>query len=155
MRKTHRSKKNIEPDLIYNRPECSQFINYLIVRGQKATAENNFYKAMELIKERTKKDPIEVFDLAIKNASPLVEVKSQRVGGANYQVPQEVKPDRQFTLACRWIIQVVRGRRGKPTYEKLADEIIAASQNEGAAIKKKLDTHRIAEANRAFAHFSW
>ncbi|MDD3614376.1 MAG: 30S ribosomal protein S7 [Candidatus Pacebacteria bacterium] len=155
MRKKHREKRTFEGDLIYNRPEYTRFINYLMQRGQKATAEKNFYKAMEIIKQKTKKDPMEVFDAALKNVAPIVEVKSRRIGGANYQVPQEVKPDRQLTLACRWIIQAVRSRRGKPTYEKLAEEIIAASNNEGAAVKKKLDTHRIAEANRAFAHFSW
>ncbi|HOK20922.1 MAG TPA: 30S ribosomal protein S7 [Candidatus Paceibacterota bacterium] len=155
MRKKHREKRTFEGDLIYNRPECTRFINYLMQRGQKATAEKNFYKAMEIIKQKTKKDPMEVFDAALKNVAPIVEVKSRRIGGANYQVPQEVKPDRQLTLACRWITQAVRSRRGKPTYEKLAEEIIAASNNEGAAVKKKLDTHRIAEANRAFAHFSW
>lgn len=155
MRKKHREKRIFEEDFIYNRPECARFINYLMQRGQKATAEKNFYKAMEIIKERTKKDPTEVFETALKNVAPIVEVKSRRIGGANYQVPQEVKADRQLTLACRWIIQALRSRRGKPTYEKLAEEIIAASNNEGAAIKKKLDTHRIAEANRAFARFSW
>lgn len=155
MRKKHRQKRTIEEDLIYNRVECTRFINYLMQRGQKATAEKNFYKAMEIIKEKTKKDPMEVFDAALKNVVPIVEVKSRRIGGANYQIPQEVKPDRQLTLACRWIIQAVRSRRGKPFYEKLAEEIIAASNNEGAAIKKKQDTHRIAEANRAFARFSW
>jgi len=155
MRKKKRQKRVFEPDLIYNRPECTRFINYLIQRGQKATAEKIFYRAMELIKEKTKKDPMEVFGAAIKNVSPIVEVKSRRIGGANYQVPQEVRPHRQFTLACRWIVQSIRSRRGKPSYEKLAEEIIAASNNEGAAIKKKLDMHRIAEANRAFAHFSW
>jgi small subunit ribosomal protein S7 len=155
MRKKHREKRTYEPDLVYNREECSRFINYLMQRGQKATAEKIFYKAMELIKEKTGKDPMEVFDLALKNASPIVEVKSRRIGGANYQVPQLVKPERQFTLACRWIVQAVRSRRGKPAYEKLAEEIIAASNNEGYAVKKKMDTHRIAEANRAFAHFSW
>jgi len=98
---------------------------------------------------------MEDFDAALKNVALIVEVKSRRIGGAKYKVPQEVKPDRQLTLACRWITQAVRSRRGKPTYEKLAEEIIAASNNEGAAVKKKLDTHRIAEANRAFAHFSW
>ncbi|MCX8015921.1 MAG: 30S ribosomal protein S7 [Patescibacteria group bacterium] len=155
MRKKNPKKRTYEPDLVFNRVECTRFINYLMQRGQKATAEKNFYKAMELIKQKTGKDPLEVFDLALKNASPLVEVKSKRIGGANYQVPQLVKPERQFTLACRWIIQAVRSRRGKSAYEKLAEEIIAASNNEGAAVKKKMDTHRIAEANRAFAHFSW
>ncbi|MGB9847922.1 MAG: 30S ribosomal protein S7 [Minisyncoccia bacterium] len=155
MRKKRAKKRTFEPDLVYNRVECTRFINYLMQRGQKLTAEKIFYKAMELIKEKTGKDPLEVFDLAIKNASPLVEVKSKRIGGANYQVPQLVKPERQFTLACRWIIQAIRSRRGKPSYEKLAEEIIAASNNEGYAVKKKMDTHRIAEANRAFAHFSW
>lgn len=155
MRKKRKDERVFEPDLIYNRVEVTRFINYLMQRGQKATAEKIFYKAMDLIKQKTGQDPMAVFDLAIKNASPLVEVKSRRIGGANYQVPQLVKPERQFTLACRWIIQAVRSRHGKTSYEKLAEEIIAASKNEGAAVKKKMDTHRIAEANRAFAHFSW
>lgn len=155
MRKKRSKKRTFEPDLVYNRVECARFINYLMQRGQKSTAEKNFYKAMELIKKKTGKDPLEIFDSALKNASPMVEVKSKRIGGANYQVPQLVKPERQFTLAYRWIIQAVRSRHGKPIYEKLAEEIIAASNNEGSAVKKKMDTHRIAEANRAFAHFSW
>lgn len=117
-------------------------------------AEQIFYQALEAIKEKTKKDPIEVVDTALRNASPLLEVKSRRVGGANYQVPQEVRGERKFALVCRWIIGAARAKQGKQMYEKLAEEFIAAANNEGAAIKKKLDTHRIAEANRAFAHFS-
>lgn len=155
MRKKHREKRVYPPDVVYNKPEFTRFINYLMKDGKKSVAEKIFYKAMELVKEKTKKDPVEVFEEAIKNASPLVEVRSRRIGGANYQVPVEVRGDRRFALACRWIIQAMRSRKGKPSYEKLAEELILASQGEGLAVKKKNEVHRIAEANKAFAHFAW
>lgn len=155
MRKKHREKRVYSPDVIYGKPEFSRFINYLMKDGKKSVAEKIFYKALELVKEKTKKDPVEIFEEAIKNASPLVEVRSRRIGGANYQIPVEVRGDRRFALACRWIIQAMRNRRGKPAYEKLAEELILASQGEGMAVKKKNEVHRIAEANKAFAHFAW
>lgn len=154
MRRNRSTKRLFEPDVIYSRPEFTRFINYLMEEGKKAVAEKIFYQAFEAIKEKTKKDPIEIVDAALKNASPLLEVKSRRIGGANYQVPREVRGERKFALSCRWIIGAARSKQGRPMYEKLAEEFIAAANNEGAAIKKKLDTHRIAEANRAFAHFS-
>ncbi len=117
-------------------------------------AEKAFYDAFEKIKKETKQEPIVVFEKAIENASPLLEVASKRIGGANYQVPREVRPERKFFLACNWIIRAARAKKGKPIAYKLAEELIAASKNEGAAIKKKQDVHRMAEANRAFAHFA-
>lgn len=155
MRRKRNFKRNFEPDIIHGKVEFTRFINYLMERGKKSVAERNFYKSLDIIKERTKKDSMEVVEAAIRNASPLLEVKSRRIGGANYQVPQEVRGERKFALVCRWIIGAARARKGKPICEKLADEFISAANNEGAAIKKKLDTHRIAEANRAFAHFSF
>jgi len=113
------------------------------------------YKSFDIIKEKTKGSPIEIFEKAIKNVSPSLEVKSRRVGGANYQVPQPVRSDRKIQLAFRWIINAAKTKKGKSMAEKLAEELMLAVNNEGAAIKKKLDTHRMAEANRAFAHFSW
>ena len=124
-------------------------------KGKKTIARKIVYSAFDIIKEKTKKDPIELFEEALKNASPLLEVKSKRVGGATYQVPIEVKGERKLTLAFRWIIGAARGKKGKPMAEKLASELMDAANNTGIAIKKKSDTHRMAEANRAFAHFAW
>jgi len=123
--------------------------------GKKTIATKIVYKAFEIIKEKTKKDPIEVFDLAIKNVSPILEIKPKRIGGATYQVPREVRPERKLALAIRWIIAAAKSKKKKPMSEKLANELIEASQNQGVAVKKKEDTHRMAEANRAFAHFSF
>jgi small subunit ribosomal protein S7 len=155
MRRKRNYKRTFEPDINFDKVEFTRFINYSMEMGKKNIAERNFYKALEIIKEKTKKDPVEVVETALRNASPLLEVKSKRVGGANYQVPQEVRGERKFALACRWILGAARSRKGSPIAQKLAEEFIAAANNEGAAIKKKLDTHRIAEANRAFAHFSF
>jgi len=124
-------------------------------RGKKTIARKIVYGAFSIIKEKTKKEPLEVFEQALRNASPLLEVKSKRIGGATYQVPREVKRERRVTLAMRWLIKATKSRKGKPTREKLAEELIEASENRGAAVKKKEDTHRMAEANRAFAHFAW
>ena len=121
--------------------------------GKKTTAEKAFYGALAVIAKNSKEEPIKIFEKAVANASPLVEVRSRRVGGANYQIPQEIAPDRQFFLATHWIINAARSRKGKPIAEKLAEELVAAAKNEGTAIKKKQDTHRMAEANRAFASF--
>ncbi len=127
-----------------------------MLNGKKETARKSVYKAFDIIKEETgNPNPLEVFDTAIKNASPLVEVRSRRIGGANYQVPREVRPERRTALAMRWIINAARGKKGAPIYKKLAEELIAASKNEGAAVKKREDTHKMAEANKAFAHFAW
>jgi small subunit ribosomal protein S7 len=148
-------KREINPDRIYNSVKVQKMINHIMKKGKKTVASKNVYQAFDIIKEKTKKEPLEVFEKAIKNASPLLEVKSKRVGGATYQVPREVKGDRMVTLAMRWIIQAARSKKGRPMREKLAEEIILASQNEGTAVKKREDTHRMAEANRAFAHFAW
>ena len=132
-----------------------KFINYIMRKGKKSVAEKVVYRSFEIIEEKTKSNPIEIFDKALKNVSPALEVKSRRVGGANYQVPQPVRTERKIQLAFRWIILAAKAKKGQPMATKLAEEFILASKNEGAAIKKKLDTHRMAEANRAFAHFSW
>ncbi|NCN94712.1 30S ribosomal protein S7 [Candidatus Wolfebacteria bacterium] len=154
MRKKRVYKKFYQPDVQYNDLTVTRFINYLMREGKKSTAEKVFYGAFSEIKNKTKEEPFEVFKKAIDNASPLLEVASRRVGGANYQVPREVRPERKFFLACRWIIEAARSAKGKPMAHKLADEIIAASKNDGTAIKKKQNIHKMAEANRAFAHFA-
>ncbi|HXF43906.1 MAG TPA: 30S ribosomal protein S7 [Candidatus Paceibacterota bacterium] len=146
-------KRERQGDPEYNRVDVSRFVNYLMTGGRKNAAEKAFYGALKVISKQSKEEPIKVFERAIANASPLVEVRSRRVGGANYQIPQEVAPDRQFFLATHWIISAARSKKGKPIAEKLAEELLAASKGEGAAIKKKQDTHRMAEANRAFASF--
>lgn len=154
-RRKKAEKRIMAPDLVYSSLVISKLVNQIMRRGKKIAARKIVYGAMDIVKEKTKKDPMEVFDLAIKNATPLLEVKSKRIGGATYQVPREVREDRALALAMRWIIGAARSKKGKPMAEKLAEELISASKNEGSAIKKKEDTHRMAEANRAFAHFSW
>jgi small subunit ribosomal protein S7 len=154
MRKKRVYTRRRSPDPIYGRIDVSRFTNYLMWDGKKNAARAIVKDAFEAIKTETKEDPIVVFERALENASPVVEVSSKRVGGANYQVPREVRPERRFVLGCRWIISAARGKKGKPMAQKLAEELILAAKNEGSAIKKKLDTHRMAEANRAFAHFS-
>ena len=153
-RKTKRKKINTF-DTLYDNQMIGKFINYIMRKGKKSVAEKVVYKSFEIIKEKTKSNPIEIFDKAVKNVSPALEVKSRRVGGANYQIPQPVRAERKIQLAFRWIILAARAKKGQPMAVKLAEELILASKNEGTAIKKKLDTHRMAEANRAFAHFSW
>ena len=154
MRKKRVYKKFHEADVQYGRIDLGRFINFVMKDGKKSTAERVVYNAFEKVKADTKEDPTVVFERALENASPLLEVVSKRVGGANYQVPMEVRPERKFVLACRWIIGAARSKKGKPMATKLAEELIAAAKNEGAAIKKKQDMHRMAEANRAFAHFA-
>jgi small subunit ribosomal protein S7 len=154
MRKKRKYKKNHQPDVQYQNIAVSRFINYLMERGKKSVAERLFYKAFDNIQKEIQQEPLTVFEKAIENTSPLLEVVSKRVGGANYQVPREVRPERKFFLACHWIIDAARSGKGKPMAEKLAAEIISASKNEGVAIKKKQNIHRMAEANRAFAHFA-
>lgn len=144
-RRTHK------PDYQYQRTDITRFINYLMQDGHKATAEKVFYGAMDRIKEATKEDPVKTFEKALEQAMPLVEVTSRRVGGANYQIPRDIRPERKFFLATHWIIAAARGGKGKPMAEKLANELILAAKGEGSAIKKKHDMHRMAEANRAFA----
>jgi len=154
MRKKRVYKKFYQPDVVHGRVELGRFINYVMKDGKKSTAEKLVYTAFDKIKEITKEEPLVVFERALENTMPLLEVASKRVGGANYQVPREVRPERRFVLALRWIIGSARSKKGKGMADKLAEEIIAASKNEGNAIKKKLDMHRMAEANRAFAHFA-
>jgi len=156
MRRKITNRNIVEPDFIYNSQKLEKFINYIMWSGKKETARKVVYQAFDVIKEKTgNPNPLEIFDLAMKNAGPLTEVRSKRIGGANYQVPREVRPERRLALAMRWIRDAARGGKGKPMHLKLADELIAASKNEGAAIKKKEDTHKMAEANKAFAHFAW
>jgi small subunit ribosomal protein S7 len=156
MRRKTKVKREIIPDPRYDDILVAKFINHLMKDGKKAVAQKVFYNAFAIIKKSNKEeDPLELFDKAINNVSPFVEVKSRRIGGAHYQVPREVKGERKITLAIRWIIQVCRNKKGKPMSQKLADEFIQASQGAGEAIKKKEDMHRMAEANKAFAHFSW
>jgi small subunit ribosomal protein S7 len=156
MRRKRNYKRERKADVKYGDIAVSRFINYLMEDGKKSIAEKDFYKAMDIIVKDNKEnsDALAVFTKALENASPLLEVASKRVGGANYQVPREVREERKFMLACKWIIDAARAKKGRPISEKLAEEIIAASKNEGTAIKKKLDIHRMAEANRAFAHFA-
>ncbi len=154
MRKKRKYTREHKPDLTYRSVAMGRFINYLMFQGKKAVAEKVMYDAMDLVKKTSKQEPLQVFEKALENTSPMLEVFTKRIGGANYQVPREVRPGRRFMLAARWIIEAARKKKGKNMAEKLADEILLASKNEGGAIKKKLDTHRMAEANRAFAHFA-
>ena len=156
MRRKINNRNIVKPDFIYNSQKLEKFINYVMWSGKKETSRKIIYKAFDIIKEKTgNPNPLEVFDLAMKNAGPLTEVRSKRIGGANYQVPREVRPERRLALAMRWIRDAARKNKGRPMHLKLADELIAASKNEGSAIKKKEDTHKMAEANKAFAHFAW
>jgi small subunit ribosomal protein S7 len=156
MRRPIKKKRALTPDHRYKSVRVEKLINCLMHDGKKEAARKVVYGALEEIKKRDEtKDPLEVFEEAIRNVGPTVEVRSRRVGGANYQVPHEVRPERRQTLAMRWLIEGVRSKSGGPASKFLADELIAAAKNEGNAIKKKEDTHRMAEANRAFAHFAW
>ncbi len=155
MRRRAQIKRDIAPDSKYNNVVVSKLINYIMWDGEKSVARQVVYDAFDIVAEKTKKEPLDVFDEAIKNTSPLLEVKSRRIGGANYQVPKQVKGERRLTLSLRWIILAARSSKGKRMAIKLADEIMQAAQNTGTAVKKKDDTHRMAQANRAFAHFAW
>lgn len=152
-KKSYYKRRDYLPDYEYNRVDVGRFINYLMTQGKRSTAEKVFYAALAKIKETTKEDPVKIFEKALENAKPMLEVASRRIGGANYQIPREVRPERQFFLSTHWIINAARAKKGKPMAEKLAEELILAAKNEGAAVKKKQDTHRMAEANRAFASF--
>ena len=155
MARRKKEKRIIVPDSVYQSVAVAKFINQVMKKGKKTVARKIVYGAFDIIKEKTKKEPLEIFEQALQNAGPLLEIKPKRVGGATYQVPREVRGDRRLTLATRWILLGTRSKKGKPMKEKLAEELIAAANNQGWAIKKKEDTHRMAEANRAFAHFSW
>ncbi|HJQ19995.1 MAG TPA: 30S ribosomal protein S7 [Gemmatimonadaceae bacterium] len=148
-------KRPVLADARYDSQTVSKFINVLMYQGKKSTAERMFYEAMDLVESRTSQPGVNVFKQALANLKPVVEVKSRRVGGATYQVPVEVRPERRTALAMRWLIQYSRERGEKSMSEKLAAEIISASKGEGNAIKKKEDTHRMADANKAFAHYRW
>ncbi len=149
------AKRDVPPDPIYNNKVVTKLINQVMLKGKKSIAERICYKAFDIIREKTGKNPIEVFEQAMKNVMPVLEVKARRVGGANYQVPVEVRPERRQTLGIRWITQYARQRSGKSMEEKLAAEIMDAANNTGGAVKKKEDTHKMAEANKAFAHYRW
>jgi len=149
------AKRYVPADPLYNAVIVTKFMNVLMRDGKKAVAEKVVYGAFELISERTREDAVMVFQRALENAEPRVEVKSRRVGGSTYQVPVEVRPERRTALAIRWLIQFARARGGRSMTEKLANELIEASHNRGGAIKKKEDVHRMAEANKAFAHYRW
>ena len=149
------AKREIAPDPLYENETVARFINQIMRKGKKTIARKIVYGAFDIIKEKTKKEPLEVFNQALTNAAPSVEVKPRRIGGATYQVPTEVRGERKIALAVRWIIKGAQGKKGKPMEEKIAQELMDAANNAGFAIKKKSDTHRMAEANRAFAHFAW
>ncbi|MDW8321692.1 MAG: 30S ribosomal protein S7 [Armatimonadota bacterium] len=154
-RKGPAPRRAIPPDPVYNDVLVQRFINRLMVCGKKSVAEKIFYKAMEIVGERTRRSPLEVFHQALKNVMPVLEVRPRRVGGATYQVPMEVRPERRTSLGIRWLVTSARRRGGRTMIEKLAAEIMDAANNQGAAVKKREDTHRMAEANKAFAHYRW
>jgi small subunit ribosomal protein S7 len=148
-------KRAVQPDAKYQSEKLARFTNKIMECGKKSTAEKIVYNALDIIKEQTKREPMEVFEEALKNTTPLLTVKPRRIGGATYQVPTELTPGRGQTLAMRWLIGSARARKGKPMAEKLAAELIEASRGEGSTVKKQVDTHKMAEANRAFAHYRW
>lgn len=156
MRRKIKNRHSAQPDLTYSSQKVGKLINQVMQDGKKNAARKVVYGALDIIKDKLKTDnPLEVLDTALHNVAPVMEVRSRRVGGANYQVPREVRPERKIALAMRWILEAANGKKGSPMRVKLADELIAASKNEGAAIKKRENTHRMAEANKAFAHFAW
>ena len=146
--------RDIQPDFKYGSVVVAKFINNLMRYGKKSTVTRIVYDAFDIVEKKTGKKAIEVFDTAVRNVSPSLKVASRRIGGANYQIPMEVKKDQKIVYAIKWIIEVVRMKKGRSTAEELAEELILASENQGAAIKKKEDTHRMAEANRAYAHYA-
>ena len=154
-RKGEVRKREILPDPKYGDKVVAKFVNTIMNRGKKSVAESIFYRSLDIVTSKTKEDSLGVFKRAIENTRPTVEVRSRRVGGATYQVPVEVRPQRRLSLSMRWLIEAADGRAEKSMEEKLAAEIIDAANNRGTAIKKKEDTHRMAEANRAFAHYRW
>jgi len=148
-------KRDVLPDGVYNSKLITRLINRIMKDGRKGKAQTILYNAFDLVKERTNQDPMEIFDQAINNVMPVLEVRARRVGGSNYQVPVEVRPDRRITLALRWLVNYARLRGEKTMVERLANEIIDAANNTGSAVKKREDTHKMAEANKAFAHYRW
>ena len=154
-RRNRPPRREIEPDVKYNSVMVTKFINKLMMRGKKSVAERILYDAFDIIENKVSQNPLDVFEQAINNATPTLEVKPRRVGGATYQVPVEVRPDRRLSLAMRWLVQNARTRAGRSMAEKLAAELMDAANRQGATIKKREDTHKMAEANRAFAHYRW
>ena len=156
MRRKTNIKRELKPDAVYNSVKLSKFANYIMEEGKKNIARKIVYGCMDEIKKQAEvENPVEIFEAALKNTAPQMEVRSRRVGGANYQVPREVRPERKRALSMKWIIDAARNKKGKPMHEKLAGEIIAASKNEGEAVKKRENMHKMAESNKAFAHFAW
>ena len=156
MRRKLNIKRELRPDITYQSLKLAKFTNYIMDSGKKTIARKIVADCMIAIKEKAKvENPVEVFEAALRNTAPAMEVRSRRVGGANYQVPREVRPERKSALSMKWIIEAARGKQGAPIATKLADEIIAASKNEGEAVKKRENVHKMAEANKAFAHFAW
>lgn len=153
MRRNRPPKRKVAPDPRYGNTQVTMLVNRIMRGGKKSTAQSIMYGALELIEERTKRNPVEVMEQALRNATPMIEVKARRVGGSTYQVPVEVNPYRRLTLAMRWILQAARARSGRSMAEKLAAELMDAANGQGAAVKRKDDTHRMAEANRTFAHY--
>ena len=149
------TKRDVLPDPIYNSKLVTRLVNKLMLDGKRGTAQKILYNAFDIIRDRSGKDPMEVFDVALKNIMPVLEVRARRVGGANYQVPVEVRADRRLTLGLRWLVNYSRLRGEKTMEQRLANEILDAANNTGAAVKKREDTHKMAEANKAFAHYRW
>ena len=154
-RRRRAEKREVIPDPKYHNVELSHFINYIMLNGKKTVAQRIVYDALELASREVRRPELEVFEQAIRNATPMVEVRSRRVGGATYQVPAEVRPERRLALAMRWIVNSARARQGRPMAERLAQELLEASRGQGAAVKRREDLYRMAEANRAFAHYRW
>lgn len=154
MRGKQAPKRDIKPDPRFNNTQITKLINYIMRNGKKSVAQKVVYDCFEVISNKTKQDALEIFDKAIKNIGPSLEVRGRRIGGANYQIPYPVRAERKFTLACRWLLAAAKKRKGRSMGEKLAFEIMDAAEEQGEAYKKKVDTHKMAEANRAFAHFA-
>ncbi len=156
MRRKLKAKPVIRPDIQYKSEKVSKFANYIMESGKKRAAQKIVFGALDAIKEKMQvENPLEIFESALKNTGPLMEVRSRRVGGANYQVPREVRVERKNFLAMKWIIEAARGKKGQPMHLKLAEELMLAHKNEGEAVRKRENTHKMAEANKAFAHFAW
>lgn len=154
-RRARAIKRKRQPDSKYQNENIARFINKLMSRGKKSVAEGIVYDAMAIVEKELKKNPADVFEQALKNVTPVLEVKPRRVGGATYQVPVDIRPDRRLALGMRWLLQAARARKGKPMANKLAEELMDAFRGQGAAIKKREDTHKMAEANKAFVHYRW
>lgn len=154
MRGKQAPKRQMVGDIKYNDVDIAKFINYIMRNGKKSVAQNIVYEAFEIIKDKTKQDPRHIFNKALKKVQPLLEVRGRRIGGANYQIPYQVRGERRFTLGCRWLIEAAKDKKGKPMHIKLADEILAAANGEGNAMRKKETVQKTAEANKAFAHFA-